>query len=245
MENIPLVVLIGYNLPAEIEEKYNNWTSAAYLPNLVKNTPVIRVDRYHIIKKDPVYPDYFALWHLPNIKDRYAMIDSKFRADLHEDLRATFNKVEYIWITDYLLMKSFRTLFASNSEIEHTTIDNVSFVHIESLHLTHEEEFKYIEWSVKYGNQIYIPLLMKMPGIMGFDRYRNAGIAPIRTVHTPKESDYPSYLHIIYFENDEAFKQFENSPELVSYQRAFKSEVSNNPVSQWYVQYQLVNSVLK
>jgi len=242
MENAPVIRLFGYNVPPEIEEKYNNWTTEVYLPNLVKRTPVNEIDRYHIIKKDTAYPDYFNLWHIDNVENYYKALESPFLTDVRKDVDITFNKREVVWDALYYPMRSFRHSRSSIKEREVTTIENASFVLIEAFRLTPEEEVKYAEWCVRYANRIYIPLLMKIPGVKGYDRYRIAGLPAF---YKPRESKYPSYLQILYFENEKAFEECEKSPELASYKKAMKSDISDGLVPQWYVQYQLVKSFRK
>jgi hypothetical protein len=242
MENAPVIRLFGYNVPPEIEEKYNNWTTEVYLPNLVKRTPVNEIDRYHIIKKDPAYPDYFNLWHINNVENYYKAQESAFLTDVRKDVGITFSKIEYVWDAFYYLMRSFRNSQSSRKEKEVTTIEDAPFVIIETFRLTPEEEAKYAEWCVRYANRIYIPLLMKIPGVKGYDRYRNAGLPAF---YKARESNYPSYLHILYFENEKAFEEYGKSPELASYKKALKSDISDSLVPQWYVQYQLIKSFRK
>jgi hypothetical protein len=249
MENIPVIQILGYNLPPEIEEKYNNWTNEVYLPNLVKLTPVNEVDRYRIVKKDPSYPDYFALWNFNNMESVYNLRGTPFFADLFKDMNITFNKVEFLWSAHYQPMRSFGNSQGSMNWREETTIENAPFIHLEAFRLTAETEAKYVEWSIRYANQIYIPLLMKVPGIKGYDRYRISGTKPPNAArianYTNLESNYPSYLQVLYFENEKAFENYENSPELASVKRAMKSDISDNLVHQWYVQYQLIKSFRK
>jgi len=244
MENAPLISIIGYNLPPQIEEKYNNWTTEVYIPNLVKLTPIIEINRYHIIKKNPSYPDYLAFWHQPNLEAVFAVRETQFFTDFTKDIIATFSKVEWVWRSLYSLMRSFRNLQGSMKQEDVTTIEDAPFILLEAYRFTLEEEEKYVEWFARYANRIYIPLLMKIPGVKGFDRYRYAGksMTSITDRLATRESNYPSYLQIVYFENEKAYENYEKSPELASVKKAMKSDITDNIVPQWYVQYQLLKS---
>lgn len=240
MENIPLIHLLGYNLPPEIEEKYNNWSNEVYSPTLVKLTPINELERYRIIKRDSSYPDYFALWHFDNLEGYLFRQDAQFSSDLGKDIRATFNKMEWVWRSTYYLMRSFRK--EPPIAIEKGVIkgDNPPVIHLEAF--TSEKPWEYGDWCVKYANRIYLPALMKIPGIRGYDRYRNAGIPLPPLTIQPVESNYPLFLQVVYFEDLQAFENYERSPELASFKKAMKSDLSETLVPQWYVQYKLLGS---
>jgi len=244
MENAPIITINAFNLPPEIEEKYNNWSNEAYCPNLVKLTPITEIARYKIIKKNPSYPDYFSLWHQPNLEAVFHRHETQFFTDFAKDIVATFSKVEWVWRRSYALMRSFRNLQGSTKQVDVTTIEDAPFILLEAYRLTPEEEEKYVEWHSRYANRIYIPLLMKISGVKGFDRYRYAGKArsSITASLGERESNYPPYFHIVYFENEKSFENYENSPELASYKKAMKSDISDKLIPQWYVQYQLWKS---
>jgi hypothetical protein len=61
----------------------------------------------------------------------------------------------------------------------------------------------------------------------------------------PREREYPAYISVLYFENHEAFSQYENSPELSTAQRTLRSLFPLGLNYRWYVQYDLRLSLRK
>ncbi len=62
-----------------------------------------------------------------------------------------------------------------------------------------EQENKYNTWFEKWGYEIFVPLMMKTPGLIAYDRYKWTGFNGGRV--DPKDLDYPDHLSLLYFEN--------------------------------------------
>ena len=93
-----------------------------------------------------------------------------------------------------------------------------------------EDEEKFNKWY----NEVHIPMLMKFKGISEVTRYK-----------LPKDSDeYPKYLTIYKFDNQDAFKAFATCPEMAAVQAemretwkdgmfTIKWRVSYEPIQTW------------
>jgi heme-degrading monooxygenase HmoA len=81
--------------------------------------------------------------------------------------------------------------------------------------------------------------LAGLPGLKGYDCYEHSGQ---KGLTESREWEYPPYLSIVYFKNNEAFENYEKSRELIAYQKAIRNIFPNGLNLRWYIQYQLVKS---
>ena len=243
MENAPVVYAVTFNIPPEIEEKYNKWSLEVYLPLLTKAGLVNEICKYHITKPNPESPDYLVLYHFDNLEAYKNMVASQVRRDVYKDIATTFFHRQVIWARPYWLLRSFKNDPSASKSKDATTIENAAVIHVEAPELSAEEKVKYDEWFVKYAYRVYIPVIMKVPGFRGYYRYLDTGEGPEGVVPSrPQESNYPPYLNILYFESAKVFEEYEGSPELASFRRDLKHEVSDSLINKWYIQYKLTQS---
>lgn len=112
-------------------------------------------------------------------------------------------------------------------------------MHIEAYRFSAGDAAKYEKWFAEYAFNIFIPLFMKLPGIKGYDHYKDTGI---RIAQAFREKDYPAYMSIAYLDNLEAFRNYEKSPELANFRKNLKNVFPDGKGYQWWVQYQLIKN---
>jgi len=84
---------------------------------------------------------------------------------------------------------------------------------------------------------------MKLPGIKGYDFFKDTGI---RVVPTFREKDYPTYLSVVYFQDVKAFENYEKSTEVATLRKNLMQVFPPlGPNFKWYVQYRLEKSLRK
>jgi heme-degrading monooxygenase HmoA len=76
-------------------------------------------------------------------------------------------------------------------------------VNVVGVECSTEVEEKFDKWH----EEVHIPLLLKFPGLLAVTRYRMTESRSGAVV----EADYPKYLAIYEFKNEEAFKEYNNS----------------------------------
>jgi hypothetical protein len=243
MENAPVTLFRGRNVPPELREKFQNWMFEAYIPILLKIPPLEAVEYYQILKENPLYPGLMGVYHYQNAP----VTDSRARNPdwnaVFRDQATTFARVENFWSEQYYLLRSFGELALPVSKDGKT--GDTPVMHIEAFRLSAEEQERYNEWFVKWAYRVYIPVLMKLPGLNKYSYYQQTGLAVRASeqyIGKRVVTEYPRYISVLLFENLKAFENYENSPELVAFKRAMSFEISNNIVPEWYVQYQLVRS---
>lgn len=242
MENRPIIFFRGRNVPPDQRERFQNWLFEAYVPILLKVEGVEKVEYYQIIKENPLYPNQLGFYRF---KNRQAMESRDGNPDRDAVLKdmATFSRIEHFWSQTYGLLRSFDS--AAKTESAVAKAEDTPVLHIESFQLPPEEQERCNDWYVKWAYRVYLPILMKLPGLVQYDRYRiNDRREPYsdRFLGKPVVSEYPLYISVMYFENLKAFENYENSPELIAFRRIMKYEVSDNLNYEWYVQYQLLKN---
>ena len=114
--------------------------------------------------------------------------------------------------------------------------------HIEAPRLSPAEEEKYDNWFARWGYDVYIPLLMKLPGFKEYARYKLIDFdwtnwTNLTSLKIP--ASHPLYMSVLTFENIEAFEEYEKSLELGAYRSAMDIYFPRGLDFKWYVQYRL------
>jgi hypothetical protein len=228
----------------EIYERYQKWMLEVYAPLNLTIPAVLGADHYKIFKENREYPLMVYFSHYQNIKDWEARGISSVGSDIQKDAKSWEERgiVERIWWPAYALLRSFRSKLSPSVANETTMIDNASIMLLEAYRISAEEKDKYYKWFNDYGCNLFMPLIMKLPGLKGCDWYEYTKLHRIKEI---RELNYPEYLSIIYFENLKAFDDFEKSPELVALQKSMRSVFPRGLNLQWHVQYELIKSFRK
>lgn len=197
------------------------------------------IDAYQIVSENPEYPSRVTIFHRENVTALENSLKSPQRKALSADTETWVNRrvIHNIWGTSFELVCGFR---GSELAAKPTTlIENAPIMHLEGYRLVQEDQGKYARWLEDYGFNSFIPLIMRLHGLIGYDCYRNTGI---RGLASRREWEYPDYLSIIYFNDFESFDKYKRSPEVLSFQKAISTVFPNGLNIEWYVLYQLLQS---
>lgn len=224
----------------DIVQRYFNWVDEAYSPMMMKLTGVTGSDRYTILHKNPEYPSFGMVRHNESIGAYQNALKSPEQMAVSEDLNSWVRRGvrEGVWSAAYELVQGFRDLTVPSGGKKDTKIENAPFMHLEAHRMNPEEQGKYNKWFNEYG-RVFIPLFTKTCGLKGYDYLKHCGFA---SAAQARETEYPPYLSILYFEDQKAFEHFEESPEQVSFQSALRNIFPLGLNYKWYVQYQLTQS---
>jgi heme-degrading monooxygenase HmoA len=245
MENAPVLNMSFANAAPGADEdafqRYLNWVVEVYQPMLMKVNGVTGINRYILIRKSPDYPWNGTITHFESMADWENSLKSPERKAVGEDLHAWDKRGvrEGVWSAAYVLVQNFRVGTDSRSGKKDTKIENAPVMHLEAYRMTEEDQGKYNKWFNEYGSRVFIPLFMKTCGLKGYDYLKYSGFGP---VNLARETEYPSYLSVLYFEDVAAFEHFQASPEQVSFQSALRYVFPLGLNYKWYVQYQLTHS---
>ncbi len=227
----------------DVWNRYLKWSTEVYAPMMVKLPMVSAMYHYRIIRETPEYPLYGTITPSKNKEGRESFYRTPERIAIESEITAWTKSgiVDYFWRVSYELMKSIRSGPFSKFE-EGIIIDNAPFIHLEAYLLSLEQEEKYGKWLNDYGFNVFLPLFLKVPGLKGYDCFK---CFDVKGVAEARETKYPLYLSIVYFENQEAFDNYAKSAELVVLQKGLRNVFPRGPIYKWYVQYKLVQSLRK
>lgn len=199
---------------------------------------------YKIAEDNSAYPDRLFLWHYENVRalDKSGTDPARiaFRED-QESLSKKYGAIP-IWRAGYELQMSFRNgACYSPAGKENTLTDRAPFIHLDAFDIAAGKEDRLEAWFNGRGYDMFIPIVMEIPGIKGYDFYKWLGDRP--EMETAKEKDYPLYLSIQYFENAEAYNLYEKSPELAAFKKAIENTFPGSVTQRWSVSYLILSSI--
>jgi hypothetical protein len=246
MENTPTIRIQAIRVQSEYQERIRNWTMEVYYPLMMTVPGMIGVDYYQIVKENPQYLRTLSINYYAN---RAAMLgvrsDPKARDVLRDTNTTWASRSEMVWWVAYQLIRNFRNEEANSRESAVMNVENAPIMHIEDYALSKDDQEKYETWFKKWGYELYIPLLMKLPGLKEYSWYRLINVESTGLpdyYKTKRAVEYPLYLSILHFENVSAYENYEKSIELAGFREAMKFPFPGGLDFKWYVQYQLVKS---
>lgn len=251
MESRPTIRIGATRVQPEYEERYHKWYLEVYAPLLIKVPGAQGADYYQIVKENPQYPRRLFINSYANRMEQVKVRSNAIVIDVQRDIIATWtSRSESIWYPSYELIKNFRNQEARSGESALLKVENAPIMHMEGYSLLSEDKEKFETWFTKWGYELYIPWLIKLPGLMEYSCYRLIDVdltgAPGREYYTPKRPvEYPPYLSILHFENIEAYEHYEKSIELAGFRDHMKVPFPAGLDFKWYVQYQLIKSFRK
>jgi hypothetical protein len=223
-------------------ERYSKWVGEVYYPLVyMKSSSVRGIDRYRIIKENPEYSSTMTVLHYPDFAARVSHGNDPERNAVREEFDTWVRRrvIDYLWSQTYALTSGFRGDQAGINPRPDTMIDNPSFLHVEGYRLAPEEQPKYDRWLEESGINVFMPLFLQLPGLKGYDFYRNTNRKDDRVL---REWEYPHSLSLVYFADADSFEHYQNSRELVAYQKSLRSVFPCGLSLKWYVQYRLLKT---
>lgn len=225
----------------ELVQRFHKWVTEVYVPIVMRGSAMTGTDRYFLTRKNPEYPTVGTIQHWENIDSFQKTMINPDWAGVSDDLRSWVQRGirESVWSAVYELVKGFRPGTISQEGKKDTRVVDASIAHLEAYRTTSEEEDKYNRWFADYS-PIFVQLLIKNRKLKGYDYFKYSGLG--RSGGPPRETEYPQYLSILYFEDLKAFEDYQESPEQLSFQGALRNIFPVGLNYKWYVQYQLEKS---
>jgi hypothetical protein len=216
MGNAPITFFRGHNVPPDLREQFKNWRFEAYIPILLKIPGLERVEYYQIIKENPLYPYFLGIFHYSELPDRLKRSDSPDWHAVMEDQAKTFSRVEPFWSKHYLFLRNFDNV--SNPAFPEPKTDDAPIIKIEAFKLSPDQTERYNEWFVKWAYRVYIPVLLMLPGFKEYIHYQKSEYDAAvlhKITGLPIVTEYPRYVSVLHFANQESCENYENSPALI------------------------------
>lgn len=223
MENAPVIVFSARTIPSDIEERYDKWYDAAYAPLYLKSEHYLGIDRYKIISRRKMLPWEIILYHADNFEGAKKAGERTEGSDARHDALTTFGKIERFWLKIYELIGSFKSNPSARGAEENTIVDNCTIIHIEGYQIQPADYGKFESWFNKWASQVYIPLLLKVPGVEAFNVFQLRDFDPpdfrgVRFI----ETEMPRYMSITYLENSESLGNYNKCIESAAFKRSLE-----------------------
>lgn len=244
MENAPVIQVVANRVQPEYRDRYRNWVFEVYWPVLMKTSQLKAIDTYGIAKERPEYNRSMSIFQFDNMNDYKSWLNTQEFDAIFKDLDITWqsSRAEIIWSALYQLKSDLIKEPTAIIGDKEANIIKPPVIHLEGYRLLPEEEDKYERWFSKYGNEVFIPLLMKLPGINRYSWYQNVPYEFPDIFKTKRSVEYPPNLSIITFTNLTACEDYEKSMELAALRAGINTCFPKGLDFRWYVQYQLTRS---
>jgi hypothetical protein len=238
MENAPFLGFAGLKFhQPEDHVRFGKWMEGAYMPLIARTGWVAALDRFRIIQDNPLYPDYVTFYSVDTLQSIKNLWDEKDTIAVERDIEKTFaGKCDWFSHALYRRLRSFIKEPAARMKP-----GVVSVVSVEAYSLPFLGKTRYEAWFEEYGYDIFLPLIMKLPGIIAYNHYLLLDIGFLNFEIGPIP-EQPPYLSVICFNDLEAYENYAKSKELGAFRVAIKAAVTGNIELKWDVQYQLVQS---
>ena len=245
MESRPTIRIQALRTQPEYRERLRNWALEVYYPLIITIPEYQGIDYFQTVKENPQYERTYTVFYYANRTDMIKARSNPKAIDISKDVATWVGRSEVIWFAAYELVRNFRNEETGSGGTFIPKVENVSLIQLEGYSLSPNDEEKFITWFAKWSFELYIPWLMKLPGLKEYSFYRliDIGLNGIPDFYKPKRPiEYPRYLSILYFDKIESCENYENSIELAGFREAMKVPFPMGLDFKWYVKYQLLKS---
>ncbi len=241
MGNAPVIRITGLKVQDEYIERFGNWANHVYYPHMLESQWIAGNERYQIVKESPDYVRNIGVSYHQNRRALEQWYRDKGVLPILEDLKTWGNRGTWVWEAAYQLLKIFRNDSPMDAK-ELLRVDQATIMHLEGFWLSAAEEEKYQLWFTKWGYEVYIPLLMKLPGLKQYNYYKIIDFEFPEWQKVSEPNVHPIYLSILHFDDVKAFENYEKSLEHYALKGALKTLFPRGLDYKWYVQYRVLQS---
>ncbi len=222
MLEIPVINVVGSRCRPEEEAKFNKWYDEVHIPMLMKFKNMLAVARFKILKENPDYPTYLAIYQFLNKESYEAYEKSPELAKALAETKVSWpNGLDRMWRVQYEHLRDWQ------GEVKGAGRGK-PLLHIVGARPKPEDEIRFNKWY----DQTHVPWLMKTGVIKEAVRYKIL-----------KDSkDYPQYLAVYYFQSKKAFETFSDHPERLAAVKELQESWPDGIGTTWRVQYQMLKS---
>jgi hypothetical protein len=218
---------------AEAFQDYDKWAKASFTPMLMSTGARLGGEMGSPLEEKLAYRQRLNINYFKDFENYFAFAGTTEFDAYWKDIYTTWNgKFDISWQSVYFVVRRFKgiqlTPIDKGKIVDKTTYlkefveDDVPVVLFKGLGLSSDEWEKYDAWVKDWGYDVYIPLLLKVPGVTEFCRCWLSNVRREGSVLKPSTTtnpDYPHDLSIIYFENLKAYQSFLKSKELAAYEK--------------------------
>jgi hypothetical protein len=165
-------------ITAEVLADYDKWGKASLNPMMMSTGFRLCTERFFPFEDKLTY---ISLSHYKDLESYFAFIRSAERNAYEKDTHTTWaGKFEESWRALYLIVKRFNlfqkdpidkgAIFDKTTYLKEFTDNEAPVLLIKGLGLNQDEWEKWDVWMNEWGYDIYLPMLLKAPGIIEYCR---------------------------------------------------------------------------
>ncbi len=243
---------------AEIFEGFEKWGKGSLAPMLMSTGYFLGVERGIPIENEAISRGRLAINHYKDLESFLIHTTTPEYDAYIKDIYTTWGgKFETSWQSVYLVvrrLKGFQSLqidkgniVDKNTFLKEFTKDDGPVALIRGISLTSDDWEKYDAWVKEWGYKIYIPLLLKIPGLIEYCRCWLSNIKrdPLPKPSTATNPNHPQDLSIFYFENMRSYQNYLKSKELEAYNQNLAAAFPSGLNYMWDTAFRLMNRFSK
>jgi hypothetical protein len=238
MENAGIISIMTWDFDTdEAYKDYDKWSKNSLALMLMSSIYRLGMDRWVRLEDRAAYRNWVSASYYSDfegfIVDSHGLQRTAFSQDVHSTWK---DKYENSWRSVYFLVRRLKgpsvTEIDKGKIIDKTTHfrefleEDAPVVLLKGLVLSPEQWERYDDWVNEWGYDIYIPLLLKIPGISEYSRWWLSNIRRDGRPPQPEITDtsgFPQDLSIIIFDNLKAYQNFCQSKELAAFNKTLST----------------------
>ena len=219
MDNSKVIHIVASTPRPKDLPKLAVWYSEVHVPMLM-NYGVKLTEHFKALVENPDYPAYMNMYHYDNIQGYEECQSPQASAEISKDIQARWpNGYGIRWRIGYIEHKKW-------SSPMKTALTDETVIHV--VGVNGPARVKAAEFNEWYDNT-HVPWLMKTQTIAESLRYQ---------IMQPNK-EYPTYLAVYYFTNQQKYEIFLDHPERVAAVKELNEHWPNGIGGMWRVQYRM------
>jgi hypothetical protein len=217
--------LFDYKTPQSLE-KEQRWAKTSDIPMVMSTGYLLVIENGFPLEENKLPTQLFIVNYFKDMESYFAQGCSAVRNAEWKQFEAVGREVERTWFPLYHIVRRFNALTAAQNDkgslIEKGTYlkeyppDDGPVVLIKGLALSPGDWDAYNRWDREWGWDVYLPMLLKIPGVVEYCRSWQSNVLLQKPGHT-LYSEFPQDLSVFYFADMPAYRNFQKSKELAAY----------------------------
>jgi len=222
---------------------------------LMSNNDVLGIERWVSLQEKVIFINTISINYFTDLASYILESRGVERDAYHKDIQTTWGgKYEESWQVVYQLVRHLKGVQTSPTD-KGNIVDKATrlkefpddgrgpVILLRGLGLSPDEWESYDDWVKEWGYDVYIPMLLKVPGITDYSRWwlsniRFGGLTPKPGL--TENPEYPQDLSIISFENLKAYQNFCKSKELAAYEKNLAAAFPGGLNYKWDIAFRLM-----
>lgn len=240
--------IITFNLrtwkSVESFEESDKWVKASIVPMIMSTGDMVATENFFPVEEKSTLPQQFIINYFKDFENYFRYFRSAERDAYIKDQQNWVDKFYLTRISVYFIIVRFTNkqvlpiekgeIVDKDTHYKEFTKDKAPVLLLKGLELSSDDWEKYDKWFNEWGYDVYIPMLLKVPGMI---EYTRCWLSPV-SMGAPKPSnmtnaEFPQDLSLIYFTNLKAYQNFLKSKELAVFNQNLHNAFSDGLKYKW------------